>query len=600
MREYWGDDEDEGAANKMTKELLDNEGTDWELLRSWGICWQDDEGMIEEMIRELLRRWWGYYWGNYQWDDDITTVEMMRVLLRELPMRWWHNYWGDDEGTIDEVIGEMMRNYEEMLSRLLVRCWGRYWWGDEGTIEETTNWWNDNGTADDMMRERPMREQLMRNSRSPCRRPGSGGDDGRCWTATDTPCTWSLHRLGSSAGPVCLGCSPPVDTVQWYLLVESTKTDYDYLYVEINSGGIRTITHKILQTPRVPGLLLLLCSPAISLEFTILGEIFAYETVLHSNNWGCHIPSSWMVYAGMFLLPAFTCLGHERQGLLSLCDGMNVCTVWTLIYTLIRKSFGGMESELMWTPRGKSPLLENSPQRKVQPATLHQAGQRAQHTYLLTLLCPSLPVEHRPSTTPAIALCSGLLLSFRTSWSPAVSALLQCLASNSCEASLSFSSPAGSRSELGVWCWMLASLGCVRSSTNSSAVSAWPLVPVPLTPTLPTCYSCRWCQLLRVNTVVKWWHWPNADLWGRAANQVIRLGLQLLPTPSIPSLSHPTPFPFSHPPSPPHPWLCAEVNSVVQFFFFFFFCVPQLYLWGSPLFGWDFCVCDRFLIQPLR
>ena len=51
---------------------------------------------------------------------------------------------------------------------------------------------------------------------------------------------------------------------------------------------------------------------------------------------------------------------------------------------------------------------------------------------------------------PAIALCSGLLWSFLTSWSPAVSDLLQCLASNCCEAGLSFSSPAGSRSGLGV------------------------------------------------------------------------------------------------------------------------------------------------------
>ena len=85
---------------------------------------------------------------------------------------------------------------------------------------------------------------------------------------------------------------------------------------------------------------------------------------------------------------------------------------------------------------------------------------------------------------PAIALCSGLLLSFRTSWSPAVSALIQCLASNCCEAGLSSSSLAGSRSGLGVWCWMLASWGCVRSSPTSSAVSAWPLVPVPLAPTV--------------------------------------------------------------------------------------------------------------------
>ena len=54
-----------------------------------------------------------------------------------------------------------------------------------------------------------------------------------------------------------------------------------------------------------------------------------------------------------------------------------------------------------------------------------------------------------------------------------VSALLQCHASNCCEAGLSSSSPAGSRSGIGVWCWMLASWGCVRSSSTSSAVSAW-------------------------------------------------------------------------------------------------------------------------------
>ena len=71
---------------------------------------------------------------------------------------------------------------------------------------------------------------------------------------------------------------------------------------------------------------------------------------------------------------------------------------------------------------------------------------------------------------PAIALWSGLLLSFWTSRSLAVSALLQCLTSNCCKAGLSFSSPAGSRSGLGVWCWMLAAWGCVWSSPTSSAV----------------------------------------------------------------------------------------------------------------------------------
>ena len=104
-------------------------------------------------------------------------------------------------------------------------------------------------------------------------------------------------------------------------------------------------------------------------------------------------------------------------------------------------------------------------------------------TYLLTYAHRSQwSIGHQ--LPPAIALCSGLLLSFRTSWSPALSALLQCLASNCCEAGLSSSSPEGSRSGLSVWCWMLASWGCVRSSPTSSAVSAWPLVPVPLAPTV--------------------------------------------------------------------------------------------------------------------
>ena len=38
------------------------------------------------------------------------------------------------------------------------------------------------------------------------------------------------------------------------------------------------------------------------------------------------MPSSRMVRAGVFLLPAFTRLGHERQDLLSPCDEMHVCT----------------------------------------------------------------------------------------------------------------------------------------------------------------------------------------------------------------------------------------------------------------------------------
>ena len=41
----------------------------------------------------------------------------------------------------------------------------------------------------------------------------------------------------------------------------------------------------------------------------------------------------------LLLLLAFTYLGHECGDLLSLCDGIHGCTDWTLVYTLIQRSF---------------------------------------------------------------------------------------------------------------------------------------------------------------------------------------------------------------------------------------------------------------------
>ena len=67
--------------------------------------------------------------------------------------------------------------------------------------------------------------------------------------------------------------------------------------------------------------------------------------------------SGWCML-GVFLLLAFTRLGHEHQDLLSPCNGMHVYTDWTSLYSLIQKSFWGMESEPMLTPREKSPLPE--------------------------------------------------------------------------------------------------------------------------------------------------------------------------------------------------------------------------------------------------
>ena len=65
------------------------------------------------------------------------------------------------------------------------------------------------------------------------------------------------------------------------------------------------------------------------------------EEGLKSNHRGSNILSSWIVHAGLVLLPAFTRLGHECQDLLSPCDGMHMCTDLTWAYTLIQKSFRG-------------------------------------------------------------------------------------------------------------------------------------------------------------------------------------------------------------------------------------------------------------------
>ena len=40
--------------------------------------------------------------------------------------------------------------------------------------------------------------------------------------------------------------------------------------------------------------------------------------------------------------------------------------------------------------------------------------------------------------------------------------------------------------------------------------------------------------------------------------------------------------------------------STILFFFFFFFLRSPAISLGFTTYGWDFCVCDRFLIQPLR
>ena len=151
-----------------------------------------------------------------------------------------------------------------------------------------------------------------------------------------------------------------------------------------------------------PKPVLLLCSPARYLRFTILGQIFVYVTVFFwkSNHWGSHIPPPWMVHAGCF------CSWHAPV------RDMNVMIFWIrameCMYAQTRRRsilsservLGGMESEPTLTPREKSPLLEKkSPQRRTEPMTLHKAGQRAQHTTNEIFQPQHLPPPH-PSAPP--------------------------------------------------------------------------------------------------------------------------------------------------------------------------------------------------------
>ena len=71
--------------------------------------------------------------------------------------------------------------------------------------------------------------------------------------------------------------------------------------------------------------------PAVSLGFTIFGETFAYVAGFFCLNPSDSIGvvtfclHGWCML-GLFLLLAFTCLGHARQDPLSLCYGMHVLT----------------------------------------------------------------------------------------------------------------------------------------------------------------------------------------------------------------------------------------------------------------------------------
>ena len=93
----------------------------------------------------------------------------------------------------------------------------------------------------------------------------------------------------------------------------------------LRSSGLTTL-FTVGSISEAANLLLLLHSPTISLGFTILGKIFAYVTIFNPTIGVVMFRLRGWCMLGVFLLPAFTRLGHECQDLLSLCDGMHVST----------------------------------------------------------------------------------------------------------------------------------------------------------------------------------------------------------------------------------------------------------------------------------
>ena len=124
---------------------------------------------------------------------------------------------------------------------------------------------------------------------------------------------------------------------------------------------------------------LLLCFPAISLGFTIFGEIFGYVAIFNPTIDLVTFHLCGWCMLGVFLLTAFTCLKTWTSGPFESMR-WNACVhrLGLGLYSNL-KEFGGMESEPMLTPREKSPLPENF-YPEDQPTMLHHAGQWAQNT----------------------------------------------------------------------------------------------------------------------------------------------------------------------------------------------------------------------------
>ena len=112
----------------------------------------------------------------------------------------------------------------------------------------------------------------------------------------------------------------------WFTDEAETPPDIHFTLLLLCSPAISLGFTILLCSPAISlGFTILLCFPAISLGFTILGEIFAYVTFfvfVLSNHSGSHMPLPGWFMLSVFLLLAFAHPGHECQDLFSPCDGI--------------------------------------------------------------------------------------------------------------------------------------------------------------------------------------------------------------------------------------------------------------------------------------
>ena len=123
-----------------------------------------------------------------------------------------------------------------------------------------------------------------------------------------------------------------------------------------------------------------MCSPAISLGFTILGVIFAYMTVFSPtievvtfrlHGWcmlgvfvaGIHPSRTWM--SGSFESVQWNACVHRLE---------------LGLYSNLKEFLGNGVRTHVISKRNNPLYWKNSPYRSIKPTTLHQAGQQVQHT----------------------------------------------------------------------------------------------------------------------------------------------------------------------------------------------------------------------------